>query len=231
MATHSSVLAWRITGTGEPGGLPSMGSHRVGHNWSDLGGGGGLLSVEHYIQDSDSTRGARTEVETLIYWNLDRTTQRAVHLKISLWNHNTTSAFWKDSGSSKELVSHRLVCVPPRTYWIERWARNPKTGKSKCKMPLWRKVSLHSEASLPPPSTIVVFPEGLKGLTCHPASLTYMQSTSCEMLGWIKQKLKSRFLGEIPITSDMQMTPPLWQIVKNQRASWWKWKRRMEKLA
>ena len=36
MATHSSVLAWRILGMGEPGGLPSMGSHRVGHNWSDL---------------------------------------------------------------------------------------------------------------------------------------------------------------------------------------------------
>ena len=36
MATHSSVLAWRIPGTGKPGGLPSMGSHRVGHDWSDL---------------------------------------------------------------------------------------------------------------------------------------------------------------------------------------------------
>ena len=36
MATHSSVLAWRIPGTGEPGGLPSMGSHRLGHDWSDL---------------------------------------------------------------------------------------------------------------------------------------------------------------------------------------------------
>ena len=36
MATHSSVLAWRIPGTGEPGGLPSMGPHRVGHDWSDL---------------------------------------------------------------------------------------------------------------------------------------------------------------------------------------------------
>ena len=36
MATHSSVLAWRIPGTGEPAGLPSMGSHRVGHNWSNL---------------------------------------------------------------------------------------------------------------------------------------------------------------------------------------------------
>ena len=36
MATHSSTLAWRIPGTGEPGGMPSMGSHRVGHDWSDL---------------------------------------------------------------------------------------------------------------------------------------------------------------------------------------------------
>ena len=36
MAIHSSVLAWRLPGTGEPGGLPSMGSHRVGHDWSDL---------------------------------------------------------------------------------------------------------------------------------------------------------------------------------------------------
>ena len=40
MATHSSVLAWRIPGTGEPGGLPSMGSHRVGHDWSDLAAAG-----------------------------------------------------------------------------------------------------------------------------------------------------------------------------------------------
>ena len=36
MATHSSILAWRIPGTGEPGGLPSLGSHKVGHDWSDL---------------------------------------------------------------------------------------------------------------------------------------------------------------------------------------------------
>ena len=48
----------------------------------------------------------------------------------------------------------------------------------------------------------------------HPAYLTYMQSTSCEMLNWMKHKLESRLLGEISITSDMQMTPPLWQKVK-----------------
>ena len=49
---------------------------------------------------------------------------------------------------------------------------------------------------------------------CHPAYLTYMQSTSWETLGWKKHKLESRLLGEISITSDMQMTPPLRQRVK-----------------
>ena len=43
MATHSSVLAWRIPGMGEPGGLPSMGSHRVGHDWSDLAAAAGEI--------------------------------------------------------------------------------------------------------------------------------------------------------------------------------------------
>ena len=49
---------------------------------------------------------------------------------------------------------------------------------------------------------------------CHPAYLTSMQSTSCEMLGWMKHKLESRLPGEISITLGMQMTPPLWQKVK-----------------
>ena len=53
--------------------------------------------------------------------------------------------------------------------------------------------------------------EYVKAVYCHPAYLTSMQSTSCEMLGWMKHKLESRLLGEIPITSDMQITPPLWQ--------------------
>ena len=48
----------------------------------------------------------------------------------------------------------------------------------------------------------------------YSANLTHMQSTSCEMLGWMKCKLESRLPGEISITSDMQMTPPFWQKVK-----------------
>ena len=45
MATHSSILAWRIPGTGEPGGLPSMGLYRVGHDWSDLAAAGAADSI------------------------------------------------------------------------------------------------------------------------------------------------------------------------------------------
>ena len=50
--------------------------------------------------------------------------------------------------------------------------------------------------------------EYIKAAYCHSASLTYMQSTSCKVPGWMTHKLKSRLLGEISTTSDMQMTPP-----------------------
>ena len=56
--------------------------------------------------------------------------------------------------------------------------------------------------------------EYVKAVYCYHAYLTYMQITPCEMLGWMNHKLESRFLGEISITSDMQMTPSLRQKVK-----------------
>ena len=55
----------------------------------------------------------------------------------------------------------------------------------------------------------------VKTVDNHLAYLTYMQSTTFEMLDWMKHKQESRLPGEISITSDMQMTPPLWQKVKN----------------
>ena len=72
----------------------------------------------------------------------------------------------------------------------------------------------------------------VKAVYCHPAPLTYMQSTSWETLGWMKYKLESRLPGEISITSDMQMTPPLWQeakknykepLDKSERREWKSW--------
>ena len=56
--------------------------------------------------------------------------------------------------------------------------------------------------------------ESIKAVYHHPDYLTYLQSASCELPDWMMHKLESRFQGEISITSDMQMTPPLWQEVK-----------------
>ena len=56
--------------------------------------------------------------------------------------------------------------------------------------------------------------EYVKAVYCHPAHSTYIQSTSCELPGWMKHKLESRLPGEISITSDMIRIPPLWQKAK-----------------
>ena len=56
--------------------------------------------------------------------------------------------------------------------------------------------------------------EYIKAVDCHPDYLTYMQSKSCKMLGWMTHKLESRLLGEISTTSAIQMTPPLWEKAK-----------------
>ena len=77
MATHSSVLAWRIPGTGEPGVLPSLGSHRVGHDWSDLAAA---------AADPDNYNGVITHLEPdflecEVKWALESiTTNKAVEM-------------------------------------------------------------------------------------------------------------------------------------------------------
>ena len=63
----------------------------------------------------------------------------------------------------------------------------------------------------------------VKAIYCHPAYLTSMQCTSSEMPGWMKHKLESRLPREVPITSDMQMTPPLWQKEPLERGEWNSW--------
>ena len=72
--------------------------------------------------------------------------------------------------------------------------------------------------------------EHIKAVYCHPAYLTYMQSTSCEKLGWMNHKLESRLPGEISTVSDMQMTPPLWQKAKRMKEPLDKVKEESEKF-
>ena len=61
--------------------------------------------------------------------------------------------------------------------------------------------------------------EYVKTIYCHPAYLTYMHSTSYKIPGWMKHKLESKLPGEISITSDMQVIPPLWQKVKRKQTA------------
>ena len=72
--------------------------------------------------------------------------------------------------------------------------------------------------------------EYVKAVYCHPAHLTYMQSTSCEMPGWMKQKLESRLLGEIQITSDMQLTLALSESEEELKSFLMKVKEESEKI-
>ena len=79
MATHSSVLAWRIPGTEEPGGVPSMGSHRVGHNWSDLAAG---------VIVGDVTL-------IFIFWCLDGPMNHSYQTKYTECFFRVYTAFWE----------------------------------------------------------------------------------------------------------------------------------------
>ena len=71
--------------------------------------------------------------------------------------------------------------------------------------------------------------EYIKALYCLPAYLTYMQRTICDMPGWMKHKLEPRLPGEISITSDIQMIPPLWQKVRGTKNLLMKVKEESEK--
>ena len=68
MATHSSILAWRIPGTGEPGGLPSMGSHRVGHDWSDLAAAAAVSNNMVYKTEIQAWGNIRSKKNNQQHW-------------------------------------------------------------------------------------------------------------------------------------------------------------------
>ena len=89
-----------------------------------------------------------------------------------------------------------------QTTWPASWEICMQVKKQKLKLDMEQQIGHKSRKGY------------VKTVYCHPTYLTHMQSTSCKMLGWMKHKLESRFLGEISVTSDMQMIPPLWQKAK-----------------
>ena len=126
----------------------------------------------------------------------------------------------KQESSRKTLISALLTMPKPLSVWITRncgkfwkrwtyqttwpasWETCMQVRKQQLELDMEQQTGFKQEK------------EYVKAVYCHPAYLTYMQSTSWETLGWRKHKLESRLPGKISITSDTQMTPPLWQKVK-----------------
>ena len=108
MAAHSSVLAWRISGTGEPGGLSSMGSHRVGHDWSDLAA---AAAANHIV--FSSVQFSRSVVSDSL-WLMNHSWMRSwitAH-QASLFTTNSQSSPKLMSIESVMPSSHLILCCP-----------------------------------------------------------------------------------------------------------------------
>ena len=126
----------------------------------------------------------------------------------------------KQESSRKTSISALLTMAKPLTMWItincgkfwKRWEYQTTWPASWeiCMQVKKEQLELDMEQQTGSKSG----KECVKAVFCHLFYLTSIQSTSCEMQGWMKHKLESRLLGEISITSDMQMTPPLWHKAK-----------------
>ena len=132
----------------------------------------------------------------------------------------TSAGLSKEQESSKKTSTSAVLTTPkPLTvwittnwtilkemgipdHWLASWETHMQVRRQQLKLGMEQQTGSKQEK------------EYVKAVYCHPAYLTYMQSSSWETLGCKKHKLESRLLGEISITSDMQMTPPLWQKVK-----------------
>ena len=132
----------------------------------------------------------------------------------------TSARSWeKQESSIKTSISALLTMPKPLTVWITiNWKILQEMGIPDHLTCLLRNLYASQEATvrsgLGTTDWFQIGKEFVKAVYCHPAYLTYMQSTSWETLGCKKHKLESRLPGEILITSDMWMTPPLWQKVK-----------------
>ena len=142
----------------------------------------------------------------------------------------------KQENSRKTSTSALLIMPKALTVWIKtncrkffkRWEYQTTLPESWETCIQVKKQQL--ELDMEPQTGSKLGNDYVKAVCCHPAYLTYMQSTWCEMPGWMKHKLESRLPEEISITSDMQMTPPLWQKAKSkelldegERGEWKSW--------
>ena len=146
-------------------------------------------------------------------WGLQKAEEPKIKLPTSVGSQK------KQESSRKTSISVLLTMPKPLTVWITtNWKILQEVGIPDHLTCLLRKLHAGQEATVRTRhgtwTGSKLEKENIKAVYCHPAYLTYMQSTSREMPGWMKHKLETRLLGGIPITSDMQMTPNLWQKVK-----------------
>ena len=139
MATHSSVLVWRIPGTGEPGGLPSVGSHRVGHDWSDLAAaaaaGDWQQELEGHICTSEKLFTSEPrDVMKVLAWSglLEESTEKYNPVLLEdmlLFTHSVVSNSLRPHG----LQHARLPCPSP----------SPGACSNPCPLSWWCHPSIH----------------------------------------------------------------------------------------
>ena len=145
--------------------------------------------------------------------DLEKAKKPEIKLPTSVGSSKKQESSRKTSTSALLIMSKPLDCVDHNKMW--KILKEMGIPDLAC---LLRNLYAGQEATVKPDmgqhTGSKLGKEYVKALYCHPACLTYMQSTSCEMLGWVKHKLESRLPGEVSITSDMQMTPPLWKKVK-----------------
>ena len=123
MATHSSVLAWRIPGTGEPDGLPSMGSHRVRHNWSDLAAAASLVAQS--VKNLPAVQETRVQS---VGWEDPLEKATAIHSSILAWKISWTEEPGGLQSMGSQRVGHDWATNTNTSYY----ARQSKESRLNC---------------------------------------------------------------------------------------------------
>ena len=202
MAPHSSTLAWKIPWREEPGRLQFMGSWRVGQDWATslslftfMHWRGKWQPTPVFLPGESQGRGSLVGCHLWGWTRLKQLSSSSSRLKHIFINQNRTVWITINCGKFWERWEYQ-------TTWPASSENYMQIRKQQLELDMKQQTGSKQEK------------EYIKAVYCHPAYLTSMQSTSWEMLGWRKHKLESRLPGEISITSDMQMTPSLWQKVK-----------------
>ena len=156
-------------------------------------------------------RGTRDHIAN-ISWIIENATEfQKKHLVLLYWLHQS---LWLCGSQQTEKFLKRWEY---QTTWPTFWETCIQVKKQQLELNMEQQTGSKSGKDY------------FKMVYCHPAYLTYIHSTSWETLGWMKLKLESRLPGEIPITSDMQMTPRLWQRRtkeppdESERGEWKSW--------